>query len=134
MERKLVGRGPPQHASDWPRDRQKAPSSESEPAPEETGAQTRKRDEESWITFVLVRRERNMPKQPVPPRPGEPPQPQPPGPDMPPINELPGRPDLEPIDPPQGDPAPSPASVRPSARQERPARRPDRYDMIGAAS
>src|ERR1700731_29248 len=74
-----------------------------------------------------------MPKQPVPPRPGEPPQPQPPGPDMPPINELPGRPDLEPIDPPQGDPAPRPASVRPSARQERPARRPDRYDMIGAA-
>src|ERR1700738_3710134 len=51
MERKLVGRRPPQHASDWPRDRQKAPSSESEPAPEETGAQTRKRDEERWRTL-----------------------------------------------------------------------------------
>jgi hypothetical protein len=74
-----------------------------------------------------------MPKQPAPPRPGEPPQPQPPGPDMPPIKELPARPDLEPVDPPQGEPAPRRVSVRPSARQEGPARRPDRYDMIGAA-
>ena len=74
-----------------------------------------------------------MPKPPAPPRPGEAPQPQPPGPDMPPIKEPPERPDLESVNPPQGDPAPTPALVRPSARQERPARRPDRYDMIGAA-
>ena len=74
-----------------------------------------------------------MPKPPAPPRPGEPPQPQPPGPDRPPIKEPPARPDLEPVDPPQGDPAPSRVSVRPSARQEGPAQRPDRYDMIGAA-
>ena len=74
-----------------------------------------------------------MPKQPVPPRPGEPPQPQPPGPDMPSIKEPLARPDPEPVDPAQGDPAPSRASVRPSVNQEGPARRPDRYDMIGAA-
>jgi hypothetical protein len=74
-----------------------------------------------------------MPEQPAPPRPGEPPQPQSPEPDMPPINELPGRPNLEPVDPPQGDPASSRASVRPSVSREGPARRPDRYDIIGAA-
>jgi hypothetical protein len=74
-----------------------------------------------------------MPKQPAPSRPGEPPQPQPPAPDMAPIKEPPERSDLAPIDPPQGDPAQRRVSVQPSARQERPARRPDRYDMIGAA-
>src|SRR3984893_9533441 len=71
-----------------------------------------------------------MPKPPAPPRPGEPPQPQPPGPDRPPIKEPPARPDLEPVDPPQGDPAPSRVSVRPSARQEGPAQSPAGYDMI----
>jgi hypothetical protein len=74
-----------------------------------------------------------MPKQPAPPRPDEPLQPQPSGPDMPPIKESPVRPDLEPVDPQQGDPAPRRVSARPSVRQERPARRPDRYDVIGAA-